>query len=189
MRRNSTKTETKRGFTPSAPAWAPRGAKARSVGEFVPGLMRPAFEKFGFPAAAILTDWEAIAGPELAAFTAPERLKWPRQHSSGDTALEAPGALLILRVAGARALEVDHMRPWLIERINATFGYRAVSDIRILQAPLPQKPSSRSAGGAADGKSAATVTACEDRLSQALARIASGIEARKSPSRAGSAPS
>ena len=116
--------------------WTPRSHRAKSVGEFVPKLMRPTFEKFGFPAAAILTDWAAIAGPELAAFTAPERLKWPRRELISESTEKKTGATLILRVAGARALDVEHMRPQLIERINAAFGYRAVYEIKVLQAPL-----------------------------------------------------
>ncbi len=135
MADTSAKRGKRQGFIPSGGAWRPHSARAKSVGEFVPALMRPAFEKYGFPAAAILTDWAAIAGTELAAFTAPERLKWPRKASS-DTDGGGQGATLILRVDGPRALEVEHLRPRLIERINASFGYRAVADIRVLQAPL-----------------------------------------------------
>lgn len=185
MRRTTSKAEARGGFTPSPPAWRPKSAKSRPVGEFVPGLMRPAFEKFGFPAAAILTDWEAIAGAEIAAFTAPERLKWPRQTATGDGGESVTGALLILRVAGARALEVEHMRPRLIERINATFGYRAVSDIRVLQAPLPQKRDSRAVSANANRADAGATGATEDRLARALARISSGIEATRSAARPG----
>ena len=106
--------------------------------------MKPAFEKYGFPAAAILTDWAAIAGTELAAFTAPERLKWPRKSCDADDAGTRAGATLILRVDGPRALEVEHLRPErLIERINASFGYRAVADIRVLQAPLARRDAPR----------------------------------------------
>jgi hypothetical protein len=93
--------------------------------------------------------------------------------------------LLILRVAGARALEVEHMRPRLIERINATFGYRAVSDIRVLQAPLPQKRDSRAVSADANRADAGATGATEDRLARALARISSGIEATRSAARPG----
>ncbi len=133
---------SRQGFIPSRGAWKPHSVRAKSVGEFVPALMRPAFEKYGFPAAAILTDWAAIAGTELAAFTAPERLKWPRKSSS-DTDGGGQAATLILRVDGPRALEVEHLRPRLIERINASFGYRAVADIRVLQAPLVRRDAPR----------------------------------------------
>ena len=57
------------------------------------------------------------------------------------------GATLVLRVEGPAALEVQHQAPQIIERINSYFGYRAIEDIRILQAPLersgPQEPVKR----------------------------------------------
>ena len=166
------------GFTPSRGAWRPHSARAKSVGEFVPALMRPAFEKYGFPAAAILTDWAAIAGTELAAFTAPERLKWPRKASSDTDG--GQGATLILRVDGPRALEVEHLRPRLIERINASFGYRAVADIRVLQAPLLRRDAPKKRETPPTSESMAIFAGLrEDRVKEALARIAAGIEAAR----------
>src|SRR5262245_45216734 len=65
-----------------AVALAPKRAgglfRIKAVGSFLPRLTQKAFEKYGFSAATLITDWPAIAGLELAAFTAPERLKWPR---------------------------------------------------------------------------------------------------------------
>jgi hypothetical protein len=179
MAEKSAQRRQQRGFTPST-NWKARSLRAKSVGEFVPALMRPAFEKYGFPAAAILTDWAAIAGKDLAAFTAPERLKWPRRASAEAGEAEQSGATLILRVDGPRALEVEHLRPRLIERINACFGYRAVADIRVLQAPIRRRkaPEKRIAL-----PSPAAAEACaqvgDERLKQALAKIASGIEATR----------
>ncbi len=181
MSKVPSKATARRGFTPATPGWKAHSSRAKPVGEFVPALMRPAFEKYGFPAAAILTEWEAIAGAELAAFTAPERLKWPRRtSSSGDDAFEN-GATLILRVSGARALEVEHLRPRLIERINAAFGYRAVAEIRVLQAPInrPKSEDRRPAAAPAPERSALLSPLREDRLKQALTRLASGMEARQ----------
>jgi hypothetical protein len=162
--------------------WRPNATKARSVGEFLPSLMRPAFEKYGFSSAAILTDWAALAGPELAAYTAPERLKWPRQKpgegASGKT--QQTGATLILRVAGARGLEVEHRRPQIIERLNASFGYRAVAEIRVVQAPL-EKRETRAPRPCppAPRHSVGLENIGEERLRSAIARLASGIEARQ----------
>ena len=179
MAETSGKRGTRQGFTPSGSAWKPYSVRAKSVGEFVPALMRPAFEKYGFPAAAILTDWAAIAGNELAAFTAPERLKWPRKASS-DTDGGGQGATLILRVDGPRALEVEHLRPRLIERINASFGYRAVADIRVLQAPLIRRDAPRTRAMPPQPASTAVFADLkEDRVKEALARIAAGIAAAR----------
>ena len=169
----------RQGFIPSGGGWRPHSVRAKSVGEFVPALMKPAFEKYGFPAAAILTDWAAIAGTELAAFTAPERLKWPRKASSG-TDGGGQGATLILRVDGPRALEVEHLRPRLIERINASFGYRAVADIRVLQAPLQRRDAPKTRAMPPQLVSMAVLADLkEDRVKEALARIAAGIEAAR----------
>ena len=38
--------------------------------------MRPIL--LGFAAAALITDWALIVGKDVAGYTAPERLKWPR---------------------------------------------------------------------------------------------------------------
>jgi hypothetical protein len=113
----------------------------KAVGSFVPGLTRKAFEKYGFSAATLITDWAAIAGRELAAYTIPERLKWPRpvERSDEDAAEAAkgrPGATLVLRVDGGRSLDVQHNARQIVERINAYFGYAAVAELRIVQAPI-----------------------------------------------------
>ncbi len=121
-------------------AQRPRGVFAKAVGSFVPRLTRKAFEKYGFSAATLLTDWAVIAGPQLAAYTAPDRLKWPRAVDAygdvGDGAEGRPGATLILRVDGGRALDIEYRKRELIDRINSYFGYRAVAELRILQAPV-----------------------------------------------------
>jgi len=161
--------------------WRPNGAKTRSVGEFLPALMRPAFEKYGFSSAAILTDWAALAGPELAAYTAPERLKWPRQKPGEETAGKSrqTGATLVLRVTGARALEVEHRRPQIIERLNASFGYRAVAEIRLVQAPLEKRESRAGRPAPAPQSAPGLERITEERLRLAMARLAGGIEARR----------
>lgn len=185
MRENGKAAAAQSGFAPSHRSWTPRRAQAVTVGAFIPALLRPVFEKFGFPAAAILTDWAAIAGPELAAFTAPERLKWPRQAEAKEETANRSGAILVLRVSGARALEVEHSRPRLIERINAAFGYRAVADIRILQAPLPSAKTGvpQSLRGPAATGVRPPEGLEQDRLEAALSRLACGIQSRDAASR------
>ena len=136
------------------PTWPPsRPLAVKAVGAFVPKLTRAAFEKYGFSAATLLTDWTAIVGEELAACSAPERLKWPRQaevFAEPDAqARGRPGATLVLRVDPVRALEVQYGAAQLLERVNRYFGYRAVAELRLLQgpvaapAPASSTPSSR----------------------------------------------
>lgn len=118
---------------------------ALAVGAFVPGIARTAFEAHGFPTASILSDWPEIIGPEFAPITMPEKLVWPRgaEPAPGDTsgrntrsAHRRAGATLVVRVEGPRALEVQHMDPQLLERVNVYFGYGAVSELRLVQGPV-----------------------------------------------------
>jgi hypothetical protein len=94
----------------------------------------PILKKRGLAEARILTDWRAIVGDTLAARSAPERLL--RGRAAQNPGAES-GGMLRLRVAGAWALEFQHMAPGLIARINGYFGYAAVARIQFIQAPLP----------------------------------------------------
>ncbi len=170
----------------SAPARGARGwVSARAVGTYVPKLTHKAFEKYGFAAAALITDWVSIVGEEVARFTAPERLKWPRDagsHRDIEAGAEGrPGAMLVVRVEPSRALDVQYKAQQIIERINVHFGYRAVAELRILQAPLP----ARSQPVAAAPR--ATETPCaapelagiaDERLRASLAALKTGLMRR-----------
>lgn len=149
---------------------------AKAVGSFVPALTRKAFEKFGFSTATLITDWTQIVGAELSRWSAPERLKWPRGTQAAEEA-EAegrPGATLVLRVDPARALEIEYRGRQIVERINTYFGYRAVSHLRLIQAPLPEAlaPAPR-----AQRMPPLPAEAGLDPLTQALARLERGVRA------------
>lgn len=157
----------------------------RSVGQFLPAITRPVFEKFGFQRAALLTDWDVIVGEPLCHFTAPEQIKWQKQNNDKAEVEQhgaKSGAVLVIRVDGPAALEVQHSAPQIIERINSYFGYKAVASVRILQAPvkkdaflkpktrinldkpLPQEPQ---------------LDVADDRLETALRRLWRGIQSHK----------
>lgn len=127
--------------TDGAPA-APRYAyvPARAVGAYLPKLTRKAFETFGFSTATLLTEWGTIVGDPLSRYTLPEKIKWPRAAGGSEDEQAEPrgrsGATLVLRVDPARALDVEYKAQQILERINAYFGYRAVAELRLLQAPL-----------------------------------------------------
>jgi hypothetical protein len=179
------------GAGPQSPRGGPaRPVGARAVGSFVPRLTRPAFERFGFSAATLITDWATIVGADIARYTAPERLRWPRriEHVAGevpDGERGRPGATLFLGVEAARALDVQYKARQIIERINAYFGYRAVSELRIVQAA--SRPSATARGAApvphvrdAPSPPPAEVTRVADAgLRAALERMAAGLVSRK----------
>ncbi len=158
----------------------------------MPGLTRKAFEKFGFATASLITDWERIAGAEMARYTSPERLKWPVIASNADPA-EPDGpartaATLFLRVDPARALDVQYKTRQIIERINAYFGYRAVAEVRIVQgvpsaSPVPARAHSPTVAAARSGAphmaSADISGVADERLRAALTIMAAGIARRR----------
>ena len=132
----------------------------RTVGSFLPKITGKILAKKGFPNMSLITDWPAIVGPELASYTCPEKMNWPRQPSDapteplGDEA-NSPGKskrpsqkpqkgiTLKLRVESHMALDIQYALEEIMERINSYFGYRAVTDIRIIQGPIckPQRAS------------------------------------------------
>ena len=88
------------------------------------------------------------------------------------------GATLVLRVDGARALDVQYKARQIIERINAYFGYAAIAELRILQAPvdgrLPPAPVARPA---AEPLTHEVAHIADPGLRGALARLGAGVRA------------
>jgi hypothetical protein len=150
----------------------------------VPRLTKPAFEKFGFSAATLITDWATIVGPSIAAYASPERLKWPKLPPKAAEAGEArPPATLVLAVDPGRALDVQYRARQIVDRINAYFGYRAVGDVRIVQGALrPVDLGSIAPKGGATRRQAAPPAEVDavgdERLRSALARMAEGLAQR-----------
>jgi hypothetical protein len=141
MHTPKTPSKSSSAFKPMPPdRRAARGVFARAVGSFVPKLAAKAFEKYGFHSAEIMTAWPRVVGAELSGFTAPERIKWPRGSADADGTGASSGATLVLRVDPARALDVEYRSAEIIDRINRYFGYRAVATLRLVQAPLLDKP-------------------------------------------------
>ena len=130
-----------------------------------------------------LTDWARIAGAELAGYTVPDKIKWPR---GGDGAAVDDedggrrGATLILRVDPARALDVEYRSRQIMDRINSYFGYRAVETIRLVQAPLETKPVETRATSCQPATPSALP---DDPLLAALARMEQGVLRGRSPRR------
>lgn len=112
------------------------GGGPRAISRMLDTLIGRSGRKRGFGEASLLVQWPAIAGAELARRTAPDKLVRRRGRAA---------ALLHLRVAAGWAVEVQHMAPTIVERINGFFGYRAVDDIRIVQG-LREPPAARRRG-------------------------------------------
>ena len=104
----------------------------RSLGRIVSKLTGKTYRRRGFIHTEIITRWSAIVGEELAGASLPQRISFPAGEND-------PG-ILHVRVEGARAIELQHMTPLVVERINAYFGYHAVGTLRMSQGEGPRVP-------------------------------------------------
>lgn len=167
---------------PASPFVSP----ARSVADLAAGPLAAILGKRGFAGTDLMAHWPEIVGRDLADLCIPERIAWPRRDQTADDAAGAPGrgATLHLRVDGPLAIEVQHRTNEIVERINQVYGYAAVEQIRIIQAPLPRKPDrpARTATGAgartasSAALSGAPQTAAGDDLAAALARLGDALK-------------
>ena len=126
---------------PSDHQLAPNRFSLPPIGTRVAGLTRDLFRKRGFAEGHILANWPDIAGDVIADYSAPERLVYPRRLREG-AGPSAP-AVLEIRVDGPIALEIKHLEPQIVERINAYYGYAAVSRLKMTQGPLPPRAKAR----------------------------------------------
>ncbi len=177
--------------TKSGDGWRPRPRPrggARAIGAFATRLLDPIARARGFATISLLSEWPAIAGHDLAQFTMPDKVIWPRRRQDEDSAGAAPthqteAATLILRVDGPRAIEVQHRADQIIERVNTYFGYRAIGALRILQAPVARvrrAPSPSPPPPLDPQPLPASAEIDDDNLRQALMRLGTAVRSRAS---------
>jgi hypothetical protein len=146
-----------------------------SVGRFVAPIAGKTLSRGGTVLAELVSEWPTIAGASLARYTRPEKLS--KGKPEPNSASKPTPSVLHLKVDPAKALEVQYSTPQLVERINQTLGFKAVSGLRIVQAPvLRNATAQRAKPASAPAKD--EQPAPENRLSAALARMARGVKAR-----------
>lgn len=104
----------------------PRFRRARGperAGKLLSRQIQTATETRGFAVTRLLTHWAEIAGEDIARVARPVEMSYGRGF----------GATLTLLVPGAHAPVVEMQKDRLRERVNAIYGYSAVSRIRITQ--------------------------------------------------------
>jgi hypothetical protein len=89
-----------------------------------------ALRRQGFAQSDIVARWPAVVGDLLAQYSCPERLSFPLGDETGGT--------LYIRTDGAFALELQHLEPIVLERINSFYGFPCVARLAIRQGPLPR---------------------------------------------------
>ena len=168
-----------RDVPPTKPA---RGFQGRAVGAVLKRIVAPTMKKRGFREIDILAHWPMIVGQQLAALSCPERIS-----RSGRLSPDG-GAVLTVKVEGAMALEVQHMAPLILERINQHYGAGSITRLNIVQGPLPldyikaQKARSTPLSEAELDDAEAGLQGFENsRLKLALARLGARIKRKSQP--------
>jgi len=107
-----------------------RRGRMRPIAAELPGLIGKPLGKRGFGEGGLIADWAAIVGEEVARNAKPLKLAFPRgERREGN---------LTLRVRGAYAVELQHLAPQILERINSYLGYGAVTRLKLEQGRLPR---------------------------------------------------
>jgi len=148
--------------------------------------IQKAGESRGFAMTRLLTHWPEVAGADMAAITRPVKVGYGR---------EGMGATLTLLVAPAHAPMVEMKKERLRERVNAVYGYNAISRIHITQtaatgfaegqagfdhAPRPD-PGPRDLPTPGAEACAVAQGVADDGLRRALELLAQNVLARKRP--------
>ena len=99
----------------------------------------------------------------------------PRKAPGGPTA-----PFWCCRVDGPRAIELQHRSDQILERLNVYFGYRAIAQLRFLQAPHLAGEAGAVAAVPASVPDEASIPAAisDSSLRQALARLGASLRHR-----------
>ena len=86
--------------------------------------VRKASETRGFAVSRVLTHWVEIVGQDLAEVALPVEISYARQGF---------GATLTVLTTGAHAPVLEMQKEQLREKVNAAYGYNAISRVRVTQ--------------------------------------------------------
>ncbi|WP_374384342.1 DUF721 domain-containing protein [Dongia sp.] len=115
----------------------------------VPALTKLALGRKGFAEASLISEWTVIVGEDIARLCIPVKMRLPRPKKDekpvGAVPANVAGGTLTLRASPAAGLEVQHLKPRILERIQRYFGYPLINDIKIeigerKKAAKPRRP-------------------------------------------------
>ncbi|WP_336485589.1 DUF721 domain-containing protein [Methylobacterium nigriterrae] len=157
-------------------------ARVKPLAELIEACVGPAFAAQGFASTDILAAWPDIVGARLARYCQPSKLEWPRRRRKEPEGRPESGTLVV-RVEGVFAIELQHLVPVVIERINAHYGWACVGRIVMQQGRLA-RPSRRAQAPILDparrGEVALAVSGIGDEaLRDALDRLGTAVVAAR----------
>ena len=120
-----------------------------------------------------MVNWETIVGANIARASTPEKLTFP--HNKRDS------GVLRLRAESGATLEIQHLEPQILERINSYFGYRAVARLQLINGPVQRKRTQPIAKQKPTRKTKAPPPkVTEPKLKNVLQRLGQSIQMRES---------
>ena len=119
-------TEPKRTFVP------------KKIGDTLGKVNRAFSNKYGKTEFLILSKWPQIVGSFFAEHSEPDKIsRLTEDFDEFDQPIFKN--FLHVRVSPAAAVEFQHYKDTIIEKINSFFGYKAIADLRLQQNFIPQK--------------------------------------------------
>lgn len=98
------------------------------LSRLVDGMVAPSVRQRGFVISRVVSQWRHIAG-DMADWSRPAQMNLSRKGG---------GTLKIAIASGFGPIALQ-MKPAIIERVNAAFGYRAVEEVTFVQTLPPQR--------------------------------------------------
>jgi hypothetical protein len=106
---------------------ADRRRRMTRLSRLVDGMVAPSVRERGFVISRLVSNWRQIAG-DMAAWSRPTQLNLSRRGG---------GTLKVAIASGYGPIALQMKQP-ILDRVNATFGYRAVADLVFVQTLAPQ---------------------------------------------------
>ena len=119
-------TESKRTFVP------------KKIGDTLGKVNRVFSNKYGKIEFLILSKWPQIVGSFFAEHSEPDKIsRLTEDFDEFDQPIFKN--FLHVRVSPAAAVEFQHYKSTILEKINSFFGYKAIADLRLQQNFIPKK--------------------------------------------------
>jgi hypothetical protein len=116
---------------------------SRPLADLVQTAIDPILRRQGFGQSDLVLFWDDIVGERLAAVSQPVKVQWPASKRDRAADNGSAPATLVVRVETGFALELQHLAPIVIERVNAHFGWRCISRLLLKQGPIAAPPPAR----------------------------------------------
>ncbi len=159
-------------------------ARSKPLADLVDLCLGPSMAARGFAQANIVAAWPDIVGAQLSLFSRPVKIDWRKRRGSYDPDdTSGPGALVV-QVESAFALDIQHLSPVILERINAHYGWRCIDRLVLKQGPVSRpSPPVRKARPLTEGETEfiddATKDVTDEKLRSALAHLGQAVLSSK----------